>query len=632
MQITFDRKTVDECLRQKFSLPTFQRDYKWELKHLADLLTDIQESFIASWTATDSRTQVLGYPVYFLGTIITTDAGLGAKAIIDGQQRVTTLLLLMAYLDRLASKHPELGISPVEQTIRRRIANTSQFNLEMDSNREQLFEILLRHTLNDEELAEAVDSIPVTDPGTERLWELYQSIPSMISDTISSNNLLAFLADFITERVCLFEIGVPKEQDGHRVFVTMNDRGLKLTPIDLLKGFLLSGISVDSENKSAHATWIKVIRDLQEVGSDEDSNFFKTWLRARFARTIRGKNRGDSPGDFEVIGDSYHRWVMDNKASLGLRNGDDFYRLMTREIPFYADIYRRIKTYEETYDHEYRHAFYNGARSLTLQTMAILSAIKPGDSADEVNRKIKGISYLLDHLATARACQGKENTYDNVRDIIFELAMEIRDLTPPALLTLLDAKISTPGDYTIDLQFVSFDLTKKQDLLHLMARLADALERGIAVPGAVGFSAYVDRGVGSRTFDVEHLLPVPMTETAAEIVAAGGTPFASPGDYQTRRSLIGGLILLPRGRNRSMKAMKYTNKLARYATENVLAQSLTPSFYLNNPDLNRYLASHTVPLTAHPYVDSAVIADRTDMYQKVAGDLWSSTALHGVMA
>lgn len=48
MQITFDRKTVNECLRQKFSLPTFQRDYKWELKHLTDLLTDIRESFAAS--------------------------------------------------------------------------------------------------------------------------------------------------------------------------------------------------------------------------------------------------------------------------------------------------------------------------------------------------------------------------------------------------------------------------------------------------------------------------------------------------------------------------------------------------------------------------------------------------------
>lgn len=631
MQITFDRKTVDECLRQKFSLPTFQRDYKWELKHLTDLLTDIQESFAASWKATDSRTEVLGYPVYFLGTIITTDAGVGSKAIIDGQQRVTTLLLLMSYLDRLAAKSPELGISPVEQTIRRRIAGTSQFNLDMDANRQQLFQALLSHELSEEELAESVDSIPDTDPGTKRLWELYQNIPGMISDTIRTHNLLPFLADFITERVCLFEIGVPKEQDGHRVFVTMNDRGLKLTPIDLLKGFLLAGISVDTENQRAHAAWTKVIRELQDIGSDEDSDFFKTWLRSRFAKTIRGKNRGDAPGDFEIIGDSYHRWVMDNRPVLGLRNGDDYFGLMTKEIPFYAEIYQRVKIYEESYQHEYRHVYYNGARSLTLQTMAILSSIKPDDTADVVNRKIKGVSYFLDHLSTARASQGKENTYDNIRDVIFEISLQIRDLDSVALITLLNSKIST-ADYAIDLASIHFDSTKKQDLLHLMARLADSLEHGIEVTNAVGFSAYVDRSGGNKNFDVEHLLPVPMVDTAAEIAAAGGVAFANLNEYQHQRSTIGGLILLPRGRNRSMKDMKYTDKVVRYATENILAQSLTKPFYQNNPNLNRYLAQSGVPLCSHDYVDQTIINSRKNVYQKIADDLWSQKALEAVTA
>ena len=39
MQISFDRKTITNCLQQNFVLPTFQRDYKWELKHLQDLMS-----------------------------------------------------------------------------------------------------------------------------------------------------------------------------------------------------------------------------------------------------------------------------------------------------------------------------------------------------------------------------------------------------------------------------------------------------------------------------------------------------------------------------------------------------------------------------------------------------------------
>ena len=67
MQITFDRKTVNTCLQQKFKLPTYQRDYKWEPKHLQELLTDIQEAFLASWKPEHGRKDVLGYDQYFLG-------------------------------------------------------------------------------------------------------------------------------------------------------------------------------------------------------------------------------------------------------------------------------------------------------------------------------------------------------------------------------------------------------------------------------------------------------------------------------------------------------------------------------------------------------------------------------------
>ena len=132
MQITFDRKTVNNCLQQKFVLPTYQRDYKWETKHLQELLNDIQESFLTSRKPTDGRRDVLGYDPYFLGTIITTQVTQGGKAIVDGQQRITTLALLLTYAHRLSRKDSTLGISPVDQSIRRKVAGQNEFNLDLD--------------------------------------------------------------------------------------------------------------------------------------------------------------------------------------------------------------------------------------------------------------------------------------------------------------------------------------------------------------------------------------------------------------------------------------------------------------------------------------------------------------------
>ena len=628
MQITFDRKTVNTCLQQKFVLPTYQRDFKWEVKHLQELMTDVQDAFLGSWAVTHGRRDVLGYESYFLGTIITTQVAQGGKAIVDGQQRITTLTLLLAFIHRYSNKNPTLGISPVDQSIRRRVAGQNEFNLDMDDARRKLFDLLIDGPLDDEELAAEVETIANVDSGTEKIWALFQEIEKHLASDIVNAGLLPHLFDYLTECVCMFEIGVPREQDGHKVFVTMNDRGLKLSPIDLLKGFLLSSISTNAENHSAHASWTSCIQKLKALGSDEDSNFFKTWLRAKFAVSIRGKNRGDAAGDFELIGDSYHRWVMDNKDRLGLRTSDDFYNLLTGALPYYVDLYCRIKAAERTFDPGLPHVFYNGARGLTLQAMVLLSTVKSSDTSADVTKKIRSTSYYLDYLATVRILNGKENTYDNIRDLIFDLTKDARDLDSAALGTKLVARVDGEADKVSGISKVTYISLKRQDLLHLLARIAQYLESSLDLTNKTGFPDYVDRTKESRTFDIEHILAHSLADANADIAKAGaGTPFTTASEYVEKRNSIGALILLPRGRNRSMKDMAFTDKLQRYAGENVLAQTFTANFFLNQPNWDRFKAATGITCSAVPAADAQAVDTRTAFYLTVANNIWSKREL-----
>jgi uncharacterized protein with ParB-like and HNH nuclease domain len=191
MQITFDRKTVNNCLQQKFVLSTYQRDYKWETKHLHELLNDIQEAFLTSRKPHHGRRDVLGYEPHFLGTIITTQVAQGGKAIVDGQQRITTLSLLLCYAHRLHKRRPELDISPVDQAIRRKVGGQNEFNLDMDRARKLFFDLLIDDSSEDEELAALVDSIPTRMRGTLQLWNIYQQIDSAIATELKQSNLLA---------------------------------------------------------------------------------------------------------------------------------------------------------------------------------------------------------------------------------------------------------------------------------------------------------------------------------------------------------------------------------------------------------------------------------------------------------
>lgn len=93
-------QSIKTCFQSHYSLPYFQREYKWEHRHFAELINDVQEAFLLEFDPAHQRTQVAAYPPYFLGSIITSGETEGKKPLIDGQQRLTSSFLLLAFLER----------------------------------------------------------------------------------------------------------------------------------------------------------------------------------------------------------------------------------------------------------------------------------------------------------------------------------------------------------------------------------------------------------------------------------------------------------------------------------------------------------------------------------------------------
>ena len=94
-------QSIKTCFQSHYSLPYFQREYKWEPRHFAELINDVQEAFLLEFDPTHQRAQVADYPPYFLGSIITSVETGGKKPLIDGQQRLTSTFLLLAVLERM---------------------------------------------------------------------------------------------------------------------------------------------------------------------------------------------------------------------------------------------------------------------------------------------------------------------------------------------------------------------------------------------------------------------------------------------------------------------------------------------------------------------------------------------------
>ena len=102
----------------------------------------------------------------------------------------------------------------------------------------------------------------------------------------------------------------------------------------MLKGYLISNLEDKKQKEKINVIWKKQILDLIEVDGDDYSDFFKSWLRAKYAETMRKRAKGALNKDFEIIGTSFHKWVRDKRKRLGLNNSEDYHRFIKKDYVF----------------------------------------------------------------------------------------------------------------------------------------------------------------------------------------------------------------------------------------------------------------------------------------------------------
>src|SRR5439155_12287841 len=154
---------------------------------------------------------------------------------------------------------------------------------------------------------------------------------------------LPFFADWLLENVHLVEISAYSDDDAYTIFETMNDRGLSLTPTDMLKGYLLANITDTEVRNRASKVWRERVAEFQDWGKEEDSDAIKAWLRSQHSTKIRERKKGARPEDFDLIGTEFHRWVRDQEETLGLAKSADFARFIETDFEFYARQYLRLR-------------------------------------------------------------------------------------------------------------------------------------------------------------------------------------------------------------------------------------------------------------------------------------------------
>jgi hypothetical protein len=615
-------KTVREVLEsQKYGIDEFQREYRWGQKNIQELLDDLETRFQGSYRPDHPRTQVRHYDSYFLGSIIINERD-GLRYIVDGQQRLTSLTLLLVFVHHLQSEQQGVAHVDITRCIFSEQYGQRSFNMQIPERLDCLSALFTRGQLA---LAE------VADESVRNMVERYDDIRSEFPDSLRGA-VLPYFIDWLLDRVELVLITAPSDEDAYAIFETMNDRGKPLSPADMMKGYLLSQISDSSQRQGTNLLWRQRTLELHSFGPEEDSEFIKTWLRARFAETIRGREAGAVNQDFERIGGPFNKWVRDRRQQLGIAVPSGAYRFVNELFDRYSAHYVRLRQAAADYQRDLDVVYFNAINNFTLQYPMMLAPVTSDDSVDNANRKFRIVGRYIDILLVRRAVNFMRSGYSTMSYNAFTTILGLRGLSPRELAERLITRLNDMNESLMGTQdqqrhgIADFGLNQfsKRHIFYMLARMTAYVE---TLSGkADRFAEYVGR-TGGQPYEIEHVLA-----NDFERESAG---FDSEADFQNWRNSFGALVLLPRDANRSFGSLPYwtgipdrDDKYRHFTRENLLVRSLTREAYEREPGFRRFLEETGLPFRSHdaPFRKEDITA-RLHLYQSLCERIWNPAQL-----
>ena len=202
-------KSLKQLLQNtKYSIHYYQREYMWQRKHIEELIDDLTTEFLIYYKSGDDRIAVQDYGAYFMGSIVLAGR---ENAIIDGQQRFSSLTLLLMYLNNRLRVTGQ-SYSVIEQMIFSEAYGTKSFNINVDDRAECMNAIFNDKTFDTTGVGESV----------KNLYGRYTDIVEIFPINDITDGMLLHFCDWLAEKVFFIEIVATTEQDAHKVFATMN--------------------------------------------------------------------------------------------------------------------------------------------------------------------------------------------------------------------------------------------------------------------------------------------------------------------------------------------------------------------------------------------------------------------------
>lgn len=282
-------KTENNSLRKLlgnglfYKIPRFQRDYSWTLEQWEDLWTDILNTIKDPSQEDDS---------HYMGYLVLQSTDDKTFEVIDGQQRLTTLtLIILAVIKNLQrlideKNEPEQNIQRINQIRQTYIGYLDPVSLVSKS------KLTLNHNNNDyfQHYIIPLEKLPqrgfkASEHLLRKSFEWFDAqVSSLLKSVVSyKGQYLAKFVEDLSDALFFTVITVTDELNAYKVFETLNSRGVRLSSTDLLKNYLFSVLDTNSEAQYEldilEKRWLQMEARLQ---SEKFPDFLRVYWNSKY--------------------------------------------------------------------------------------------------------------------------------------------------------------------------------------------------------------------------------------------------------------------------------------------------------------------------------------------------------------
>lgn len=264
----------------RFVVPTHQRDYSWTEDDVKQLFDDIEDSI----NKTDS---------YFLGLLVFL-TGKNQLTILDGQQRLATIVIIFSAIRDWLNQYSDQKVH-AEKIQDRFIGQTElgetnpKPQLIMNLANNKLFGDYVIKSASIDDIEQKCKTLKKNDPNRLLLQSIIYShkrvkeIAQKYSDAQDAAKYFFKFVNYLRDNTRTVQLIVANESAAYTIFETLNDRGVDLSPLDLVKNFLFAKAAADSVDslRDIQARWVQMMATLSNVKS---SSFLKTFWTSRYGR------------------------------------------------------------------------------------------------------------------------------------------------------------------------------------------------------------------------------------------------------------------------------------------------------------------------------------------------------------